>query len=81
MPIYLYQCPECNKTEEVLLPMGERDKPRIHCQSAMIRMPTAGIPIIKPTGNEMALNSLNSKDTSYIKPEHKAIAAGGLSLT
>jgi hypothetical protein len=35
---------------------------------------------MKPTGRDMALDTLNSKETSFMKPEHKRLAAEGLNL-
>lgn len=34
--------------------------------------------IIKQTAKDMALKSLNSKETNFMKPEHKKAAAKGL---
>ncbi len=79
MPIYVYRCPECNKIEEVLLPMSDKDNIRIHCNSDMVRLMTMPFPpIMKKTGRGMALDSLNSRDTNFMKPEYKRLAAEGL---
>lgn len=78
MPIYTYGCEKCQAEVEVLLPIGDRDKVRMHCNSPMRRL--VGIPFVreKKTGNQMALDALNSKQTSHMKPEMKALAAQGL---
>ncbi len=78
MPIYVYRCPECFAEEEIIMSIGN-DCSRGHCNSIMQRMITLPQPaIIKQTGNDMALNSLNSKDTRHMRTQQKAIAAKGL---
>ncbi len=78
MPIYVYRCEKCDIEVDILLPIEDRDKPRIHCNIPMMRV--FGIPIIreKKTGNQMALDALNSRQTAHMKPETKALAAQGL---
>lgn len=79
MPIYIYRCPKCSIEEEAVLPIDNRDDARLHCGEVMQRIMTVPQPpIIKKTGRDMALESLNSRDTDYIKPQHKRLAAQGL---
>ena len=81
MPIYEYQC-ECNNTAEVLLPLGS-DEPQFCavCGNVMQRVMSIPSFVMKPTGNDMALDTLNSK-TNGITGRRKAwaegMAAGGL---
>lgn len=79
MPIYVYRCPECSKVEEVFLPVADRDNTRQHCNSGMVRLMTVPFSsIIKKTGKGMALDTLNSKSTDFMKPEYKHWAAKGI---
>lgn len=79
MPLYNYKCPKCLVSEESYCKVEERNIPKFHlCGCAMDRIISLPqMPIIRQSGNEMALNSLNSKDTDYIKPEHKMKALQG----
>lgn len=78
MPIYVYQCDKCLAKEEVLSSIEDRDKIRNHCNIPMRRLVSIPLVLEKKTGNQMALDALNSKQTSHIKPEIKALAAQGL---
>ena len=79
MPIYAYQCPECQAVEEVSLPIAERDNIRRHCNSSMVRLMTIPFPpIMKKTGRGMALDTLNSRETNFMKPKYKEWAARGI---
>ena len=79
MPIYKFECPTCKDVEEVILPIAAMNAERkCYCGTRMKRLMTATRSVIKKTGNGMALEALNSKDTSYMKPEHKRMAAQGL---
>jgi len=79
MPIYVYRCPKCSIEEEIILPINDRDETRLHCDTVMNRVISIPQPpIMKPTGNDMALDSLNSKGTSHIKSRYKELAAQGL---
>lgn len=80
MPIYEYHCPNCGEDEEVMLPMNKLNTARFHlCGCEMQRLMTIPQPpIMKSTGKGMALESLNSKGTSHMKPETKMAAAKGL---
>jgi len=80
MSIYEYRCPKCEYPIEIVLPIDERDNPQIClCGEVMMRiMSIPRPPIMKSTSKGMALESLNSKDTSHMKPETKMAAAKGL---
>ncbi len=79
MPIYTYRCNQCNTEEEVILPISDRDNIRSHCGIDMQRIiEVPHLVVMKQTGREMALNSLNSKDTAHMKPQQKQWSAQGL---
>ena len=80
MPIYNYRCHTCHVDEDLLLKVSEMDLPQTHsCGSVMERVMSIPFrPIMRQTGNDMALNSLNSRDTRHMKPEAKQKAAAGL---
>jgi len=80
MPFYTYKCPLCDKVEDILVPMEQRNNRIVHsCGSAMVRQMSLPLPpIIKVTGNEMASAMLNSHATDYMKPEHRKAAAKDL---
>lgn len=78
MPIYLFQCPDCNESKEILLPMADRDTPIVHCQTPMVRKISLPILVnVKQSGREMALDMLNSKESTHMKPETKQAAFQG----
>ena len=80
MPIYTYRCNKCDTEEENISPIKDRDNRRIHdCGATMQRIiEVPCLVIMKQTGRNMALDSLNSKETSHMKPEYKQKAAQGL---
>jgi len=78
MPLYQYRCPKCLSEEEVVSPISDLDKAKFHCGEVMERIWSTPSIVMKQTGNEMALNSLNSKETAYMKPLQKQWAAEGL---
>jgi len=83
MPIYTYQCPLCDKVEDILVPMEQRNDRIVHsCGSAMVRQMSLPLPpIIRRTGKGMALDSLNSGNTfpnRYYKQNAEKMAAAGL---
>ncbi len=82
MPLYEYRC-ECGKGKETLLEFSKMDTSQMcSCGKMMLRKVSLPYPpIMTPTANGMTLDMLNSKDTAYIKPEHKQIAAQGLEST
>jgi putative FmdB family regulatory protein len=60
MPIYEYHC-ECGKEREVKLFFKDANQPQIcECGKTMRRKMSAPNFAIKPTGNQMALDTLNS---------------------
>jgi len=65
---------------EALLTIEERDTPQTcFCGAAMKRVASIPQPpVMKQTGNDMALASLNSRDTKHMKPEQIASAVRGL---
>jgi hypothetical protein len=72
MPIYVFQCPNCEIVEDVVLPITRRDTIRFHlCGCEMQRL--IGLPqppIMKQTATDMALGSLNNGGLS---PHEKGI--------
>ena len=63
MPIYNFRCNDCLVEEEVLLPVGERNIPRIHsCGVVMERLMSIPLPpIMVLTGNDQILQTLNKE--------------------
>ena len=60
MPIYEYQC-ECGKDKEVRLSFGDADQPQIcGCGKTMRKKVSLSSFSFKPTGESMALDSLNN---------------------
>ena len=60
MPIYEYHC-ECNKEKEVRLSFVDADQPQTcKCGKVMQRKMSTTSFVMKPTGNQMALDTLNS---------------------
>jgi len=79
MPIYEYKC-ECGREDEILLPLG-KDLKAVNCQCGRMMMRKFSVPypaIFRQTGKDMALSSLNGKDTAHMKPWTKQKAAEGL---
>lgn len=81
MPIYNFRCLNCDTDVEISLPTASRNDPRIHsCGEPLQRVMSLPLPcVIKHTGKDMALASLNDKSTAYMKPEHKQAALQGIS--
>ena len=82
MPIYEYQC-DCGNKEEVILSVQDGDKPQVcKCGKAMLRKLSVSSFVMKPTGNGMALDTLNSKENGmpnrHWKPTAERIAVEGL---
>jgi len=76
MPIYEYRC-ECGNERETLCPFGTAQV--CECGKNMEKQWSVPCsPVMKQTGNEMALDSLNSKTTNHIAPKHKVLSAMGL---
>lgn len=68
MPIYNFRCSECLEEEEVLLPMANRNKKRIHsCGAAMERLMSPVVAIIQETSLDMVKATLN-KENGYNFP-------------
>jgi len=63
MPIYRFRCPECIEEEEALIPMVNRNDPRLHsCGAVMERlMTTSSVTIFKICGRDKVLNTLNAE--------------------
>jgi len=60
MPIYEYHC-ECEKEREVRLSFKDADQPQVcECGKTMRKRMSAPNFVMKPTGNQMALDTLNS---------------------
>jgi len=80
MPLYTYKCIECGEEEDIRRSMDDRNASIQHsCGTDMVRiMSIPQPPIMRATGNDMALASLNHKNTQYMKPEHKMASARGL---
>ena len=63
MPIYEYYC-KCSKEKEVLLPFKDADQPQVcECGETMRKRISLSRFAFKPTGKDMALNSLNNSVT------------------
>ena len=76
MPIYNYRCTICLVDEEVMLPMSERNNTQVHsCGSVMQRlMSLPSSPVIKHTAKDMALASINDRNSLPDNPLYKAKA-------
>ncbi len=75
MPIYTYRC-HCGIEEDILLPMNQRDNPRFHCDTAMIRLPSLPQPpIMKLSTKERVTGGLN--ENKRINPQYAKMAMGG----
>jgi len=61
MPLYEYQC-GCGKGEDILLSFQEADQPQL-CKCGKVMQRKISLPsfVMKQTGNQMALDSINSK--------------------
>ena len=76
MPLYEYRC-VCGNEREAMCPFGTPQT--CECGKDMERIWSVPRPaVMKQTGNDMALDSLNSKQTSHVSPEHKKAAERGL---
>jgi len=83
MPVYTFRCETCGVDEDVILPVGERNHERVHsCGAVMVRQMSLPLPaIFVRTGNDMALDTLNSGHAvpnRWYKPEAERLAAAGL---
>jgi len=77
MPIYEYQC-ECGNEGEFILPLNSR-APICKCGKIMQRKLSVSSFVMKPTGNGMALGTLNSGVTGGKRKEWaENMAAEGL---
>ena len=74
MPIYVYQC-ECGKERELLLSFKEFDQPQTcKCGEVMERKMSTCSFIIKQTGKQMALDTLNDRQNGMPNRHWKAAA-------
>jgi len=64
MPLYEYQC-ECGNEEDVLLSFQDT-KPQV-CECGKVMQRKISLPsfVMKQTGNQMALDTLNAKDGGF----------------
>ncbi len=60
MPTYSFYC-ECGVNEDLVVPMGDRDNQVCTCGKTLERKFSVPAIAFRQTGNEMALESLNSK--------------------
>ena len=69
MPIYDFECPECNKRDERFLSMDNRDISQdCTCGHRMVRvMSLPSLPIVTITGRDKVLKTLN-KEGGYSLP-------------
>ncbi len=82
MPIYEYKC-VCGKEGEVRLSFEEMNVPQVcACGTTLRRKMSVSSFVMKPTGKDMALGSLNSKSGGMpdgdTKPWAQQAAAEGL---
>ncbi len=82
MPTYGYQC-KCGHKREELLPIKDLNKPQTcKCGEVMQRKMSACYFIIKPTGKQMALDTLNDRQNGmpyrHWRSAAERHAAGGL---
>lgn len=71
MPLYEYQC-ECGNRQEILLPLQHSEQ---ICECGRIMQRKISLPsfVLKQTGSQMALDSLNAKDGGFpSKNKHKS---------
>ena len=72
MPLYEYQC-ECGNGEDVLLSFQDTQPQICKCGKVMQRKISLPSFVMKQTGSQMALDSLNAKDGGFpSKNEHKS---------
>ncbi len=80
MPLYEYQC-RCGNGESKILPISQFDQPQMcGCGRVMDRKMSRSSFVMKQTGNEMALGTLNSKQlpNKHWTPRAEGFAAAGL---
>lgn len=71
MPLYEYQC-ECGNENDILLSFQDTQPQVCECGKAMQRKISLPSIVMKQTGNQMALDSLNSRSGGYpSKNEHR----------
>ena len=65
MPLYEYQC-ECGEGKDILLSFQEADQPQI-CKCGKVMQRKISLPsfVMKQTGSQMALNTLNARDGGF----------------
>jgi putative FmdB family regulatory protein len=79
MPIYTYKCDKCLTEKDKLVSIESRDIPMIHCNQPMKRI--ISIPLlvaVKKTANEMALDTLNSRESNHMSKKMKQMAFQGI---
>ena len=76
MPLYDFYCPKCKLMVEIFA--SPTEVATHTCGTKMERRFPIPRVIMKQSASDMALNSLNSKETSHMKPEMKELAARGL---
>jgi len=61
MPVYTFKCETCDKTEDILIPMDNRNDRKTHaCGGELKRLMSLPQPaLFKRSGREMTLDSLN----------------------
>lgn len=65
MPLYEFKC-GCGNEEEILLSIQDADQPQVcECGKVMRRKVSLSSFVMKPTGNQMALDSLNSRGGGF----------------
>ena len=82
MPIYEYHC-ECGNGESKVLPISLFDQPQIcECGKVMRRKMSSCSFVMKQTGNQMALDTLNDKHNGmpdkHWKVDAERFASAGL---
>jgi hypothetical protein len=78
MPVYEFFC-ECGKREDMYCPVERRDNQVCDVCGGIMRRKLSILsqPIIRQTGNEMALASLNSKHGGFPNDRYKADSVRG----
>lgn len=76
MPIYEYRCSVCGSEEEVRLSFEEMSLPQVcgTCGKPLKREVSVPNIVIKQTGRDMALDTLNSKSGGMPNGHNKAFA-------